>query len=287
MRIGFIGLGSMGAPMAMHLLRAGHELSVHDLRSSAMAPLVAAGAGPLDGVAEAARRCEVVFTSLPTPASVESVYLGPDGLVGASTSGQILVDLSTILPRLAKEVHQQAAKKGVEVLDCPVSGGTKAAREGTLAMMAGGREDAFHRVEGLLRLLGQHIFYVGPSGMGSLAKLINQLFMGINNAGVLEGIALAERSGIEMDKLLAILSVGSGASVALQNRAHRIVNRDTQAGASVDIVEKDMALVLELAADLGSEVPMAARARAIYQEGKEKGLGPLDITAISDFYRKE
>jgi 3-hydroxyisobutyrate dehydrogenase len=286
MRIGFIGLGGMGAPMAMRLLRAGHALSVHDLRSSAMAPLVAAGAGPLDGAAEAARRCEVVFTSLPTPASVESVYLGADGLVGAATPGQILVDLSTILPRLAKEVHQQAAKKGVEVLDCPVSGGTKAAREGTLALMAGGREDAFHRVEGLLRLLGQHLFHVGPSGMGSLAKLINQLFMGINNAGVLEGIALAERSGIEMDTLLAILSVSSGASVALQNRAHRIVNRDTQAGASVDIVEKDMALVLALAADLGSEVPMAARAHAIYQEGKEKGLGRLDITAISDFYRK-
>jgi 3-hydroxyisobutyrate dehydrogenase-like beta-hydroxyacid dehydrogenase len=141
-------------------------------------------------------------------------------------------------------------------------------------------------VEGLLRLIGRHIFYVGPSGTGSLAKLINQLLMGINNAGVLEGIALAERGGIDMDGLLAILSVSSGASMALQNRAPRIVNRDTRAGASVDIVEKDMGLVLALAAELGSEVPMAARARAIYQQGKEKGLGHLDITAIADFYRK-
>ena len=232
-----------------------------------MGPLLEAGARPLAGAAEAARSCDVVFTSLPTLASVKGVYLGAEGLVAASSPGQILVDLSTILPRLAKQVHQEARERAVDTLDCPVSGGTEAARRGTLTLMAGGREEAFHRVEGLLGLIGQSVFYVGPSGTGTLVKLINQLLMGVNNAGVLEGMALAERSGIEPDRLLEILSVSSGASVALQNRGHRIVRREYQAGASVDIVEKDMSLVLALAEELGSEVPMAARARACVSGG--------------------
>lgn len=286
MRVGFIGLGNMGGSMATTLLRGGHELSVYDLRPSAMGPLLDAGARPLTSAVEAARSCEVVFTSLPTLASVKAVYLGGDGLVAASSPGQILVDLSTILPQLAKQVHDQAADRAVDTLDCPVSGGTEAARRGTLTLMAGGREEVFHRVEGLLSLIGQSIFYVGPSGTGTLVKLINQLLMGVNNAGVLEGMALAERSGIDTGRLLEILSASSGASVALQNRAQRIVRREYQAGASVDIVEKDMSLVLALAEELGSEVPMAVRARAVYQEGKERGIGDLDIAAISDFYRE-
>lgn len=285
MRVGFIGTGNMGGHMAMNLLTGDHQLFVYDLRLSSMTRLLEAGATALSSPGSAAQECEVVFTSLPTMAAVEAVYLGRDGLVASAAPGQVLVDLSTVLPGLAKRVHDAAGERGVDALDAPVSGGTEAARNGTLTIMVGGKEESFHRVEDLLRLIGKNIFYVGLSGTGSLVKLINQLLMGVNNAGLLEGMALAERSGVDMDRLMEILSVSSGASQALQIRAPRILKGEYRAGASVDIVEKDMQLVLALAEELRSQVPMAQQAKEVYRQGKESGMGELDIAAIVDLYR--
>jgi 3-hydroxyisobutyrate dehydrogenase-like beta-hydroxyacid dehydrogenase len=285
MKVGFIGTGNMGGHMAMNLLAGGHQLFVYDLRATSMTRLIEAGATPLSAPAAALEAGEVVFTSLPTMSAVEAVYLRPDGLVANANPGQTLVDLSTILPGLAQRVHAAAAERGVSTLDSPVSGGTEAARDGALTIMVGGEEGAFRRVEKLLKLIGEHVFYTGASGSGSLVKLINQLLMGVNNAALLEGLAMAERSGVGMDRLMEILAVSSGASVALAKRAPRILEGNFLAGASVDIVEKDMQLVLALAQELGSQVPMAKQAREVYLQGKETGMGEQDIAAIVDLYR--
>lgn len=276
----------MGRPMALNLARGGHQLVVYDQQPAATTQLVAAGARVGSGPAEIAQETDVVFTSLPTLAAVETVFLGEEGLVSSARPGQVLVDLSTILPSLAKRVRAAAAARGVETLDAPVSGGTGAARDGTLTIMVGGEEQIFQQVIHLLKLIGSNIFYMGPSGSGTLVKLINQLFMAVNNAGVLEGMALAARTGVDMDKMMRVISLSSGNSRVFELRAARIRNRDFEAGASVDIVAKDVELVLALAEELGAEVPMARQAKRIYEIGKERGLGAKDIAAIVEYFEK-
>ncbi|HZK67440.1 MAG TPA: NAD(P)-dependent oxidoreductase, partial [Chloroflexota bacterium] len=198
MDIGFVGLGNMGGPMAANLLKAGHRVYVRDLSDAAVERAVAAGAVVVENPRAAAEAGEMVLTSLPTPAAVEAVYLGPDGLLEGAREGQLFFDLSTITPSLARELSRRFAEKGAAMLDAPVSGGVAGATAGTLAIMVGGDEDALRKAEPVLRDIGKNIFYAGPVGSSSTVKMFNQLLVGVTNAAVVELVALARRTGIDL-----------------------------------------------------------------------------------------
>jgi 3-hydroxyisobutyrate dehydrogenase-like beta-hydroxyacid dehydrogenase len=270
--------------MAMNLLRGGHQLFVHDQKPAALSKLAASGAVVTPGPADVVQRGEVVFTCLPTLAAVEAVYLWEDGLVPNARPGQVLIDLSTVLPSLAEGVHLVAKGRGVATLDAPVSGGTDGAEQGTLTIMVGGEEPVFRQVQELLHLLGHNVIYVGPPGSGNVVKLINQALVVVNHAAVLEAMAMATRTGVDVNKALEVIFLSAGYSRLLAEMAPRILRRDFKPGASVDIVDKDAALVLALARELHSHVPMVIEAKKLYELGRKRGMGPLDIAAMIDLY---
>ncbi|HZK67608.1 MAG TPA: NAD(P)-dependent oxidoreductase [Chloroflexota bacterium] len=286
LNVGFIGAGAMGRPMALNLTKGGHKLVVYDRQDAALAPLVAAGARAAASPAEVVQSSEIVFTSLPSLEAVESVFLGENGLVPNARPGQVLVDLSTILPSLAQRINVQARGARVEMLDAPVSGGTHGAKNATLSVMVGGEKSAFERVKRLLQLIGQNIYYVGLSGSGSRVKLINQLLVAVHNVAAVEALALAGRCGVDIDTMRTIISASAGDSRTFQSTALRLRERDFDDGASIDILDKDSQLVQSLAEELGAFVPMLLIARKMYQTGKECGLGAKDMASLVQLFER-
>ena len=279
MDIGFIGLGNMGGPMALNLQKAGHTVIAYDISPSALERAAQAGAVPARSPAEVARGAETVLTSLPTPLVVESVYLGPGGLLEGARAGQLFVDLSSITPHLARKLAERLAEVDVEFLDAPVSGGTTGAAAGTLAIMVGGDPQTLARAEPVLRCIGERIFHAGPVGAGSTIKILNQLLMGINSMAMLEMLSLARRSGIDLALVKEIISASSGFSRAVQTRFDKAAQHDFQPGFAIDLMCKDLRLGREMAKELGAELPVASLVLSIYEQASEQGLGQQDVTA--------
>lgn len=251
MKVGFIGLGAMGRPMALHLHRAGHELFVWARRPQSAADLPATlCATP----AELGRNCAVVFTVVTSSADVESVALGKDGLSEGMASGSILVDCSTIAPASARHIAAKLGEKGIHLLDAPVSGGEQGAIDATLAIMAGGEAAVLERVRPLLECLGQRIVHIGPNGAGQVAKACNQMIMVAAIEAAAEAMRLAAASGVDCAKVRQALSGGSAASRVLDVMGERMVKRDFSAGIEARLHHKDYGLVLE--AGRKSGVPM-------------------------------
>ena len=230
MRLGFVGLGNMGNPMALNLLRAGYQVVAYDLSTAAVEALVQAGAAQADGPAAVARDAEMVLTSLPTPAAVEAVYLGEGGLLEGARSGQLFVDLSSISPSLAKKMAERFAEKGATVLDAPVSGGVRGAQAATLAIMVGGDPDGFRRAERVLKVIGSNVFHAGPVGASSIIKILNQLLVGIHNIAAIEMITLARHAGMDLDLAKKVIDASSGWSRILDVEFPKAVSRDWTAG---------------------------------------------------------
>jgi 2-hydroxy-3-oxopropionate reductase len=193
MKLGFIGLGVMGRPMALHLMRHGHTLGVYARRTESAAPLVTAGATRYDTPAALAAACEVIFTMVTNSQDVEHIVLGPDGIAQGAKAGSVLVDMETISPTVAREVALALAKQGVEMLDAPVSGGPTGAEQATLAIMAGGKPEVFERIKPLFACMGKTIIRVGDSGAGQITKACNQLLLLVTAQGAAEALALAKR----------------------------------------------------------------------------------------------
>ncbi len=255
MKIGFIGLGVMGRPMALHLQRAGHELFVWARRPESAAGLPAAlCATP----AELGRCCEVVFTIITSSADVEGVALGKDGLIEGMAPGSVLIDCSTIAPDVARQVAVRLADKGIRMLDAPVSGGAQGAIDATLAIMAGGDADVLERVRPLLDCLGKRIVHVGPNGAGQVAKACNQMIMVAAIQATAEAMRLAAASGVDCGKVRQALAGGSAASRVLDVMGERMVRRDFAAGIEARLHHKDFGLVLAAARQSGVPVPLAA-----------------------------
>jgi 2-hydroxy-3-oxopropionate reductase len=251
MKVGFIGLGAMGRPMALHLHRAGHELFVWARRPQSAADLPATlCATP----AELGRNCAVVFTVVTSSADVESVALGKDGLSEGMASGSILVDCSTIAPASARHIAAKLGEKGIHLLDAPVSGGEQGAIDATLAIMAGGEAAVLERVRPLLECLGQRIVHIGPNGAGQVAKACNQMIMVAAIEAAAEAMRLAAASGVDCAKVRQALSGGSAASRVLDVMGERMVKRDFSAGIEARLHHKDYGLVLESGRKSG--VPM-------------------------------
>lgn len=258
MKVGFIGLGAMGRPMAGHLLRAGHDLAVWARRGTSAAPLAALGAEVCATPADLGRRCEVVFTMVTSSADVAGVALGPQGLIEGLAPGAVLVDCSTIAPEAARRIADALAQRGIDCVDAPVSGGEQGAIDATLAIMAGGAAAVLERVHPLLACLGRRIVHVGPSGAGQVAKACNQMIMVAAIEAVAEALRLAAAAGVDGDRVKEALAGGSAASRVLEVMGARMVHREFAAGIEARLHHKDFGLVLEAGRKAGVPMPLTA-----------------------------
>lgn len=268
MKVGFIGLGAMGRPMALHLQAAGHDLHVW-ARRPASADGLPATVHPTPAALGAA--CEVVFTVITSSADVEGVALGDSGLIHGMAPGSVLVDCSTIAPDVARRIAGQLAEKGIHMLDAPVSGGEQGAIAATLAIMAGGDAAVLERVRPLLEKLGQRIVHIGPNGAGQVAKACNQMIMVAAIEAAAEAMHLARAAGVDPAKVKQALAGGSAGSRVLDIMGQRMVNRDFSAGIEARLHHKDYGLVLEAARQSG--VPVALTASVAQQLNALMALG--------------
>lgn len=279
-RVGFIGLGIMGKPMARHLLEAGHVLTVHNRSRAAVEELVAQGAAEANSPAEVARASEVVFTCLPNSPDVELVALGPQGIVDGLQPGAIYVDMSTISPVVTKRVAAAIAARGATMLDAPVSGGQIGAENATLSIMVGGEEAAFQKVLPLLQAMGRNIVYIGASGAGQVAKAANQIVVGLTHEAIAEALVLAAKAGVDPARVVQAISGGAARCWALENRAPRVIRRDFEPGFYAAYHLKDLGIALDAAADVGAVLPVTAVVRELYRSLVSNGEGRLDHSAI-------
>lgn len=281
-RIGFVGLGNMGAPMARNLVKAGHEVAVFDLSSDAMARVE--GARAASSGADAARGAEFVVTMLPAGKHVRDAVLGADGIAGASDPGAVLVDCSTIDVATAREVAEGA---GRAFLDAPVSGGVMGAEAGTLTFMVGGAPDAFARAEPILRAMGKTVVHCGDAGAGQAAKACNNMLLAISMIGTCEAFVLAEKLGLSHQALFEVASKSSGQCWSLTTYCPvpgpvpgSPANRDYKPGFAAELMVKDLGLAQESAAVTGAQTPMGAQALELYRRFLEEGGTGSDFSGI-------
>ena len=280
MRIGYIGIGIMGLPMAGNLLGAGHDLFVFSRTLSRCDPLAADGAVVCRSSGEVAGRSEVVFINVPDTPDVEDVIFGEGGISDGAGAGLIVVDNSTISPRATREFAARLREKQVDYLDAPVSGGDVGARQGTLAIMAGGDEAVFARCLPLLEVLGSKVVRVGSVGMGQTAKACNQLFCALHMLACCEGISLAKGAGLDPGIMVDVVSSGAGGSWALKNLGPKIVDGDLDPGFMIDLLSKDLRLAMELAEEAGCDPAGAKLAQGLFQQAQKAGLGRLGTQAL-------
>jgi 3-hydroxyisobutyrate dehydrogenase len=282
MRIGFIGLGNMGGPMALNLIKAGHTLVVHDVRRQAAEPHLAKGAKWADSPRAAARESELVLTSLPGPKEVEAVALGADGIIHGAVAGTVYADLSTGSPTVMRKLHAAFKDKGVHVLDAPVSGGVWGAQRGTLQVMVGGDEAIFREVKSILQAVGDKVGYMGPIGSGTIAKLVHNMISIASRALVAEGFTLGVKAGVAPEALLeAIRGASFGQGLLLSQMIPNVVFKgdfDTVRFA-LKLARKDVGLATELSREYDVPMPMAAVAEQILMEALSRGWGDRDSTS--------
>jgi 2-hydroxy-3-oxopropionate reductase len=280
MRLGFIGLGAMGRPMALHLLRAGHEVAVWARRPQSALPLLDAGAVCCATPADVARRAEVVFTVVTSGADVEQVALGADGLIEGFAPGSILVDMSTIAPGTACAIAQSLAARAVDMLDAPVSGGETGAMAAALAIMVGGKATVLDRVRPLFALLGKRVVHVGDNGAGQVAKACNQMIMVGCIQAVAEALHLAQAAGAEPAKVRQALAGGSAGSRVLEVFGARMVDRDFAAGVEARLHHKDYGILMGEACRLGVPLPVSGQVWQQLNALMAKGWGREDTAAL-------
>jgi 3-hydroxyisobutyrate dehydrogenase len=281
--VAFVGLGRMGRLMSARLVAAGHEVRGFDLDSEAAVD----GVERCASAREAARGADAAITMLPSPDAVRLATLGPDGLAEGLAAGSLCIDMSTAPPALARELAAALAGHTIDVLDAPVSGGTIGAEAGTLTIMIGGSEAAAERARPLFEALGTLVVRVGDHGLGQAAKLCNNLCAGVTMAAIAQALALARREGLEPHVLYELMSSSTGDSRVLRMRFPAPVNDATPAAHgfapmfTVDLMEKDLALAGQLAADHGVEAEPLAAALALYRRAQAEGHGSLDYSAVA------
>jgi 3-hydroxyisobutyrate dehydrogenase len=287
MKIGFIGLGNMGGPMAANLIKAGHTVRGYDLVPRALQAFADSGGIPTQGAREAVADAEIVVTMLPAGPQVHAAYLGHDGFLDAVPAQAQLIDSSTIDVATARAVAAKAAERGFDMIDAPVSGGVGGATAGTLTFMVGGSAAAFARARPVLEAMGKTIVHTGPSGNGQAAKICNNMILAVSMIGVCEGFALAERLGLDWHTLWDITSKSTSQCWAITNYCpapgpvpSAPSNRDYQAGFTADMMLKDLKLAQQAAQASGAATPLGAEAAALYQMLANVGMGPKDFSAI-------
>ncbi|GAB4576218.1 MAG: NAD(P)-dependent oxidoreductase [Anaerolineae bacterium] len=279
-RVGYIGLGLMGAPMARNLMKAGHDLVVHNRSRAIVEELAREGATPAFSPREVAEQVEVVFTNLPDSPDVEQVVLGPEGIIEGAHEGLIFVDNSTIKPETARRIAKALAEVGVPALDAPVSGGDIGAKAGTLTIMVGGPEDAFHKVLPLFQAIGKTITYIGESGAGQVTKCANQIMVAAQMAGMAEALVLATKSGVDPRKVVQAISRGAAQCWTLDTKPDKIFRRDLAPGFKAYMQHKDLNIVLDTGSSYGVPLPTTATVQQLYRAMLAAGNGELDNSAL-------
>ncbi|HVO55700.1 MAG TPA: NAD(P)-dependent oxidoreductase [Solirubrobacterales bacterium] len=280
MRVGFVGLGVMGRPMAENLLAAGHELTVASRSPEPVAALAAAGASGASTPAEAARGAEAVITMLPDGEAVAAVTEGEGGILAAMAPEALLIEMSTIEPAQARRLAAAGAERDLAVLDAPVSGGDVGAREATLAIMVGGEEAAFERALPLLRALGETVTRVGDHGAGQVVKACNQIVVALTIEALAEALTLGEAAGVEPEKILDVLGGGLAANRVMEVRRENLLRGEFPPGFRVDLHRKDLGIALDTAEEHGVELPATPIVAALLDGLHEEGRGQEDHTAL-------
>jgi 2-hydroxy-3-oxopropionate reductase len=280
MRIGFIGLGNMGSEMARHLLAAGHTLNIYARGERSHAHAGRLGLTPLPTPAEVARTSEVVFTMVTAGADVESVALGPDGIIHGDLPGMIVVDMSTISPAIARKVGQRLGERGIAMLDAPVSGGVAGAKAASLTFFVGGEKPVFERAKPLLECMGKTIFLMGPLGTGQVAKLANQIAQLACLQGAAEALLFAREQGADPGKVREAILTGLGASRMLDLLGKKMVERDFAAGIVAALHHKDIGVAVGIARDAGIPMPVTAQVMQQLDALMAAGLGEQDTSSL-------
>ncbi|PXF29897.1 3-hydroxyisobutyrate dehydrogenase [Pokkaliibacter plantistimulans] len=291
--IGFIGLGNMGGPMAVNLVKAGHNVTVFDLFPDAMARVVDAGARAAASAKEAVTGAEIVISMLPAGKHVESLFVSGDGLFDVISKGALVIDSSTIDADTAKKVAAVAESKGLQFIDAPVSGGVAGAAAGTLTFIVGGSDEAFSHALPVLQAMGKNIFHAGSVGAGQVAKVCNNMMLGILMAGTAEALNLGIKNGLDPKVLSDIMVNSSGRNWALElyNPVPGVMenapaSREYQGGFMVDLMVKDLGLAQEVSLGSQSATPMGALARNLFNLHAKQGNGRLDFSSIYQFFKQ-
>ncbi len=286
MRVGFIGLGIMGKPMAKNLLKAGYDLVVADLNQEAVAELAAAGAQTAANGAGVAEACQVVITMVPNSPHVRAAVLGENGVAQGAKPGTVLIDMSSIDPTESKAIGAELAKKGIEMLDAPVSGGEPKAIDGTISVMVGGKRELFDRYYDLLMAMAGSVVYVGELGSGNVAKLANQIVVAVNIAAVAEALTFAKKAGTDPELVYQAIRGGLAGSTVMDAKAPMMLAGNFKPGFRVELHIKDLTNALNAAHAISAPVPLSGQLMEIMQSVKADGCDKEDHSSIVRFYEK-
>jgi 2-hydroxy-3-oxopropionate reductase len=286
MKIGFVGLGIMGKPMAKNLLKAGFQLVVYDINTAPVKELTAAGAEAAASAKEVAQKTDLVITMLPNSPHVKAAVLGPDGVLEGVRAGMIIVDMSSIAPLAAKEVAARAAEKGVEMLDAPVSGGEPKAIDGTLSIMVGGKKEIFEKCQGILSKMGASVVLCGDIGAGNTTKLANQIIVALNIAAMSEALVLGAKAGVNPEVIYKAIRGGLAGSTVLDAKAPMVLSGNFKPGFRIELHIKDLANAIETGHEVGVPLPLTSQVMEIMQALKVDGKAGNDHSGIAQYYEK-
>ena len=283
-KIGFIGLGIMGLPMASNLIKDGFDLVVYNRTLSKCTQLEEKGAAVAKNPADVAKNAKVIITMVTDSPDVENLLLGENGIMATIEEGSIVIDMSTISPKITKELNAQLNSKGCYMVDAPVSGGSWGAIEGTLSIMIGGEKSAYEECIPLFESMGKNIIYTGESGMGQTTKLINQILVAGTMNAVAEALVFAAKSGADLEKTIDAVGGGAAASWQLNNLAPRIIKGDFDPGFMIKLQQKDLRLVIETAQSMNVPIPGTSLASQMFASLLSKGLGDEGTQALVKAY---
>jgi 2-hydroxy-3-oxopropionate reductase len=284
MKIGFIGLGIMGKPMSKNLLKAGYSLVVCDRNPEAVKDVVAAGAESAENAKEVAKSCDVIITMLPNSPHVKEVVLGENGVVDGAKQGATIIDMSSIAPLASREIHDEVVKKGLTMLDAPVSGGEPKAIDGTLSVMVGGDKAIFDKHYDLMKAMAGSVVYTGDIGAGNVTKLANQVIVALNIAAMSEALVLATKAGVNPELVYQAIRGGLAGSTVLDAKAPMILDRNFKPGFKIDLHIKDLQNALDTSHGVGTSLPLTAIVMEMMQTLKTDGMGGCDHSALARYY---
>lgn len=287
MKIGFIGLGIMGKPMALNLLKAGHELVVYDINKTPVMELKKTGATDAKNAAAVAKQCRVIITMLPNSPHVKAAVCGENGVLESAERGTVLIDMSSIAPDVSREIEKVCAEKGVKMIDAPVSGGEPKAVDGTLSIMVGGDRAVFEEVkEEILLKMGASAVYCGEIGAGNTTKLVNQIIVALNIAAVAEAYTLARKAGVEPKLVFEAIKGGLAGSTVMDAKVPMILEGNYKPGFKIDLHIKDLANAIDTGHAAGAPLPLTTCVMEMMQTLRADGFGQDDHDALAKYYEK-
>ncbi|MFA6845911.1 MAG: 2-hydroxy-3-oxopropionate reductase [Sphaerochaetaceae bacterium] len=286
MKIGFIGLGIMGKPMVMNLLKAGHEILAFDIIKENVDIVVKAGAKAAESPAQVAKDCPLVITMLPNSPHVKTVVMGKNGVLEGAKPGLKLIDMSSIAPLASQEIAKACKEKGVRMLDAPVSGGEPKAMDGTLSIMCGGDQDLFNEVKPVLEIMGNSVVLCGTNGAGNTTKLANQIIVAGNIAVLAEALTLAKKAGVDPQTVFEAIKGGLAGSTVMNAKAPMMIASNFKPGFKIDLHIKDLNNAIDTAHGVGSPVPITVMVQEMFENLHFEGKGQHDHSGLAEYYAK-